>query len=101
MIVSGGNSVESPTKTNTGGIYNPGTDTWTATSLTNAPIGRQRHSAVWDGTTMIVWGGRDELNNFLNTGGKLNPTSNTWVATSTTNAPAARFRHTAEWTGTK
>ncbi|MGC2627934.1 MAG: hypothetical protein WA269_13955 [Candidatus Udaeobacter sp.] len=27
---------------NTGGRYNPGTNTWTATSTTNAPTARQR-----------------------------------------------------------
>jgi len=101
MIVWGGVSVEDPQETNTGGIYNPGTDTWTATSLTNAPAGRWRHSAVWGGTTMIVWGGMDVDGNLLNTGGKLNATGNTWVATSTTNAPAGRWRHTAVWTGTE
>jgi hypothetical protein len=34
-------------------------DTWTATSTTNAPFGRDYHSAVWTGSEMIVWGGRD------------------------------------------
>jgi hypothetical protein len=31
-------------------------DTWTATSTTNAPIGRLGHTAVWTGSEMIVWG---------------------------------------------
>jgi len=32
-------------------------DSWTATSLTNAPTGRLGHTAVWTGSEMIVWGG--------------------------------------------
>jgi hypothetical protein len=42
---------------NTGGIYDLGADTWTATSTTNVPSGRADHTAVWTGSTMIVWGG--------------------------------------------
>ena len=42
---------------NTGGRYNPGTDSWTATSTTNAPTARYVHTAVWTGSEMIVWGG--------------------------------------------
>jgi hypothetical protein len=42
---------------NTGGRYNPITDNWTATTTTNAPAGRWRHTAVWTGTQMIVRGG--------------------------------------------
>ena len=42
---------------NTGGRYNPSTDTWIATSTINAPDGRTGHTAVWTGSEMIVWGG--------------------------------------------
>ena len=31
---------------NTGGRYNPSTDSWTATSTTNAPDGRASHGSV-------------------------------------------------------
>src|SRR6266545_6831726 len=53
----------------TGGRYDPTTDSWTATSTTNAASERELHTAVWTGSEMIVWGGTD-LNGFLNTGGK-------------------------------
>ena len=46
-----------PTILNTGGRYNPSTDSWTATSTINAPTARDYHTAVWTGTEMIVWGG--------------------------------------------
>src|SRR5438034_6601740 len=64
-------------------------DTWTGTSVTNAPTARSVHTAVWTGTEMIVWGGGNASSD-LNTGGRYNPTTDRWTATSMTNAPAAR-----------
>ena len=96
MIVWGGiTSGPNPTYFNTGGKYNPGTDSWTATCTTNAPAARADHTAVWTGNEMIVWGGD------LNTGGRYNPGTDSWTATSTTGAPAARSYHTAVWTGSQ
>jgi N-acetylneuraminic acid mutarotase len=75
-------------------------DTWTGTTINNAPGLRDSHTAVWTGSEMIVWGGAQDLL-FLNTGGRYNPSTDTWVATSTANAPAARYQHTAVWTGSE
>src|SRR5437879_7403774 len=83
---------------NTGGRYNPSTDSWTATSLTNAPAARDYHTAVWTGSEMIVWGGFSG-SSYLNTGGRYNPGTDSWTATSITNAPAGRDYHTAGCTG--
>ena len=55
---------------NTGGRYDPGTDSWTATSTVNAPDGRYRHTAVWTGNEMIVWGGILYSNTSTSTGGR-------------------------------
>jgi len=97
MIIWGGND-------NTGGRYNPATDTWTPTSTLNAPratrttdvpTARFGHTAVWTGSEMIIWGGND------NTGGRYNPATDTWTPTSTLNAPRGRARHTAVWTGSE
>src|SRR5438876_2051471 len=84
---------------NTGGRYNPVTDSWTATSTTNPPDARYYHTAVWTGSEMIVWGGIDESGNYSNTGGKYNPVTDSWTATSTTNVPERRAGPTAVWTG--
>jgi hypothetical protein len=92
MIIWGGLD-SSITNLNTGGRYNPGTNAWTITSTTNAPHARRNHTAVWTGSEMIVWGGRDAWN----TGGRYNPSTNSWIATSTTNAPY-KSEHTAVWT---
>ncbi len=99
MIVWGGNSGK---REDTGGRYNPATDTWTATALTPAtPSIRIRSSAVWTGTEMIVWGGWTGQAP-LATGGRYNPTTDTWTATSTgTGTPSARERNSAVWTGSE
>src|SRR6202008_3241258 len=86
---------------NSGGRYNPSTDSWTATSLTNAPTGRWYPTAVWTGTQMIVWGGEDGQGSYSNSGGRYNPSTDSWTATSTTGAPAGRVFHTAVWTGSQ
>ncbi|PYL83465.1 MAG: hypothetical protein DMF17_13060 [Verrucomicrobia bacterium] len=89
---------------NTGGRYNPSTDSWTATSTTNVPSARYSHAAVWTGSEMIVWGGFyfDGSNFFYpNIGGRYNPTTDSWVATSTISAPAGREAHTAVWSGSE
>jgi N-acetylneuraminic acid mutarotase len=83
---------------NTGGRYNPTTDSWTATSNVSAPNARDGHTAVWTGGEMIVWGGAD-LSTYFNTGGKYNPGTDNWTATSIVSAPDARDGHTAVWTG--
>src|SRR6266567_7070037 len=74
-------------------------DTWTATNVTNAPVARYYHTAVWTGNEMIVWGGYNGSD--LDSGGRYNPGTDSWVATSTFNAPAARDSHTAVWTGSQ
>ena len=90
----------SATPSMSGGRYNPITDSWTATSTTNAPDGRASHSAVWTGSEMIIWGG-DNDSGVLNSGGSYNPSTNSWRATSTTNVPDGRGYHTAVWTGSE
>ena len=83
---------------NTGSRYTPGTDSWISTSVTNPPTGRHRHTAIWTGSEMVVWGGNDG-NSDVNSGGRYDPITDSWTATSTTNAPSGRDFHTAVWTG--
>jgi hypothetical protein len=85
---------------NSGGEYDPATDTWQDIPTTaGAPSARRYHSAVWTGTEMIVWGGSD-FQYPLDTGGRYAPSTGSWVATSTgTNVPIAREYPTAVWTG--
>ena len=54
----------------TGGRYDPSTDSWKATSTTNAADGRALHTAVWTGSEMIVWGGNAFSVGTTNSGGR-------------------------------
>jgi hypothetical protein len=65
-----------------------------------APTARRNHTAIWNGSQMVVWGGWDGTNSF-NTGARYNPAGNTWTATNPTGAPTNRNQHTAVWTGTE
>jgi len=55
MIVWGGDTgIGAITFLNTGGRYNPLTDSWTAMSTANAPSAADL-TAIWTGSEMIVW----------------------------------------------
>jgi len=110
MIVWGGCGAqldEHNCQTDTGGRYNPATETWTPTSTVNTPGSRMDHTAVWTGSEMIIWGGCSFFNNVCrvspvgSTGGRYNPATDTWQATSTVNAPGGRTHHTAVWTNSE
>lgn len=95
---------------NSGGIYNPDdgvNGSWTAITVTNVPDARALHSAVWTGSQMIVWGGKNG-SEVLKNGGIYNPTTNKWetssqkynlISGSHINNPIARSKHLAFWTG--
>src|SRR5262249_16490309 len=99
MILWGGTFDGGPTFFDTGGRYNSGSDSWTATTTNNAPTARERHTAVSTDIEMIVWGGDEGLPRILDTGARYDPGSDSWTATSTISAPEARTLHTAVWTG--
>ncbi len=100
MIVWGGRTaLLTQPVTNTGARYQPGTNTWTPTSLGTAfvPTTRSTHTAVWTGAEMIVWGGWD--GDVTGSGGRYVPATDSWTPTSDQGVPAARLGHTAVWTG--
>ena len=62
MLVWGGQYFDFDTTSyvylNSGGGYVPTSNTWTAIPTEGPnPAGRARHSAVWTGTGMVIWGG--------------------------------------------
>jgi hypothetical protein len=67
MIIWGGLG-DSSGFLNTGGRYNPGANSWSATNTSNAPTARINYPAVWTSSEMIVWGGYD--GSASNTGGR-------------------------------
>jgi len=102
MIVWGGASDYSPwINLNSGGRYNPASDTWTSTSLSGAPAPRARLASVWTGEELIVWSGCTSSTCLLGdaSGGRYNPQSDSWIATTTIGAPEARQFPSAVWTG--
>ncbi len=75
MIVWGGlvNAAFPYQSTNTGGRYDPASETWRATSLVRVPDRRSGHTAVWTGSQMLIWGGsRDPESIYANTGAVYN-----------------------------
>jgi N-acetylneuraminic acid mutarotase len=103
MIVWGGatGTVPDVQALNTGGRYNPTSNSWVATAMdSNVPTARDRHTALWTGAEMIVWGGRSGSE--VNTGGRYDPATDSWTATARGgDVPAERESHTAVWTGTE
>jgi N-acetylneuraminic acid mutarotase len=104
MVVWGGEVAQGSgtASTDSGGRYDPVTDSWTPTSTVAAPQGRRSHTVVWTGSEMIVWGGYDSAaNDQLNTGGRYDPSSDSWRPVSDDGAPARRYFHTAVWSGSE
>jgi N-acetylneuraminic acid mutarotase len=100
MVVWAGRGCCNNCNLNSGGRYNPGTDSWTATSTSNAPEARWSHTTEWTGSEMIVWGGTNQTI-YLNTGGRYNPSADSWTATGVPNNVLGRVAHTTVWTGSE
>jgi hypothetical protein len=98
MVVWGGQT-DFQTVNDTGGRYQPGTNTWSPTSTTGAPSQRTRHTAVWTGTEMVIWGGSGP-GAYLGDGAAYDPVGDTWRPLTAGFLPSARSDHTAVWTGT-
>jgi N-acetylneuraminic acid mutarotase len=85
---------------NTGGRYDPLSDSWQSTTTTGAPLTHVGFSAVSAGSNMMIWGGISSTTQTpVNTGATYNPATNQWSAMSATGAPTARSGHVAVWTG--
>jgi hypothetical protein len=104
MIVWGGYaSGSSPTGFHdSGGLYDPATQTWTPTKASGALRPAARHTAVWTGSEMLVWGGDSFYFNASSANGEAyDPGLDAWRPLATAGAPSARAAHTAVWTGSK
>lgn len=97
MIIWGGSRSYPSSQFDSGGRYDPAANTWVPISTVEAPSGRYSHTAVWTGSTMLVWGGFAA--GYLNTGGRYDPVADSWAPTSIVGAPTGRMDHTAVWTG--
>ncbi len=105
MVVFGGlNSTGLLGLSDSGGVYDPVADAWTALPSAGLPEPRRFATAVWTGTAMTIWGGMGDAGE-LATGARLacdaNGLPTAWTAMSTVGAPSARTGHSAVWTGSK
>jgi hypothetical protein len=94
-------------------IYTPATRSWSLVNGNGAiPAGRTRHTAVWTGSRMVIWGGERvvtagptfftyQTRVDLNDGAAFDPVTGSWTAITTNGAPSPRRGHTAVWTGSR
>ncbi|MFC1609682.1 Ig-like domain-containing protein [Myxococcota bacterium] len=107
MIVWGGDNDRytccDPSGIDTGGRYDPETNTWQPTSLEGAPSPRWGHAAVWTGSEMLVVDGGDDGVISYKDGGRYDPLFDTWTGLPawTANPPTTtRSSPAVVWTGT-
>lgn len=85
-----------------GALYEPSTNSWSLISTQGAPSGRALATAVWTGTSVVVWGGGNVQGNAdFNDGGRYDPLTNSWTPLPSTGAPAARRAAFGVWTGSR
>lgn len=98
MIVWGGDA--GGELLDTGGIYDPNTDSWSRVSRIDAPSARTEHSAVWTGAEMVILFGRD-VNGETGTAHAYDPATDLWRALPSGGNSVARSGAAAAWTGSE
>jgi N-acetylneuraminic acid mutarotase len=98
MLVWGGYGSCTSTYCNDGAAYDPATNAWTA--IPAAPIAaRWKHSMVWTGTEMIVWGGQGATG-YLRDGARYDPKTKIWIKFADPPAELeGRVDNAAVWSG--
>ena len=107
LLIWGGQVAGTFDYVNDGGRYNPGSDTWTEIPPTPLVNKRGTHAAVWSGSEMIVWGGRNTNGgNALADGGRFDPLAGGGVGKWSAIAPNATIGARSDffesaWTGSE
>lgn len=114
LIVYGGMTISGyyskAYKISDGGIYDPNSNSWSSIPSPPSNIFQpsNRHTIVWTGSEMIVWGGYTSSgsSNFFtgqqNQGAKYNPSSNNWNSISTPPSSfVGRGMSNYAWTGSE
>jgi N-acetylneuraminic acid mutarotase len=73
---------------------------WSAMTLSSAPSARAKHSMVWTGQRILIWGGKS-ASAFVGAGASYNPAADQWQTISSTQAPTARAEAGTIWTGSE
>ena len=84
---------------NTGGIFDPATNTWSPMSIVGVPEGVYFPSAVWTGNEMVVWGGQTVGGTYVSSGARYDLAADSWTAIQSDDAPSPRAFSEAVWTG--
>lgn len=72
---------------------------WNSGATAGAPSARSGHSAVWNGTGWMVWGGAGAGGAANASGAVFDPVADAWNLIPVFGAPEARQGHSAAWTG--
>jgi hypothetical protein len=107
MLVYGGMALHDYLVTDTGGAFDPSADPdsngdgeWSGMAASGGTLdARWDHTAVWNGSRMVVWGGSNDASEPFGDGAKYDPVGDSWTALSGTGAPEARSLHAAAWSG--
>jgi len=107
MIIWGGETeggVSSLSLLNSGGAYDPVTDTWTNTTLVAAPAPTRCHSAIWTGVEMIIFGGQTNTGlacgiSSIGTGTRYEPLTDSWNSISDSPVSSTLSSARVIWTG--
>lgn len=73
---------------------------WEGMASNGTPTARSGHTAVWTGSRMIIWGGRDG-GTFFGDGALYDPAADGWSPMPTEGAPTPRSGQVAVWTGSE
>lgn len=77
------------------GRYNPTTETW---KLANGAPAAAYQTALWTGSSMLVWGGVGS-SGLVTGGARYDPDTDLWAPIATAGQPSPRFGYAAVWTG--
>ncbi|ANM29599.1 hypothetical protein ABI59_08435 [Acidobacteria bacterium Mor1] len=107
LIVWGGWTGTGRDVTDTGGRYDPATDTWQTMSTVGAPPASRDQPMVWTGSRVIVWSGGIDLPGaqitFDTAGAAYDPATDTWspIADSAAAGVEGRTLAGTVWTGSE
>lgn len=99
MIVWGGEAQGGGPLATGARYFPPPLDAWSEILASSPPASRDRHSAVWTGREMLIWGGFGSGGTNLDSGARYRPEIDAWLPLSSSGAPAGRRQHGAIWTG--
>jgi hypothetical protein len=107
VVIWGGENRDSLTDLTSGGLYDPGTDSWRPISEAGAPKPARLWPVVWTGSKLIAWNdacpiGDDDCapqpHGYM---ASYDPAADEWTPRSTEGAPELRGDVLAVWTGSR